>query len=593
MDEARFTDNSAKRYMLMQKQRRTFIKLSAAGAAGLTLLRTNRAFAAWPSSGKLEINPKISNLRVVACNDSAMMKSTPKTTDFSGENTAVDSARVQANMDAMAMSLAQETTPDAAWKAIFRSSKPWESTLVAIKINVIEPRNMPRIAVIEKFCRLFAGFGVPAGNIIVYDGNTQYGSGISNYKTYFSTTDTSKIPGVLSNYSDSLGGTTSAKLPDGSSADCTKDIASGKVDILVNIAVNKGHSLHGGSTLSMKNHFGTFAPNHTNLASYVLAINKSDAIVGGDPVRQQLCFVDSLFANKKDTFGAPDAMPCYLIMGTFGGAVDYLTVKKVREAVLSTTHDSAIVNNFVTSFGYTTSDPQWITVPPASVTPNPGTGGIGGGTGGSTGNPRDAGSDDAKGTGGTGAGGSRATGGAGSGGASGMGGAGTGGRVSGGAGGSTKGSGGVGSGGTSSSSGGRGGSGGSASSVASGGAGGGSGGTIASGGSGGSGSDGSGGASSSSAASSGGVTTSGGSSGSAEPGSDQGCACKVGSSARGGGSGMGLALMLGALFAGQLRRLFVRRETLAEADCRGDNPSSSTADVTGEKSGDVETKEKT
>ena len=27
-------------------------------------------------------------------------------------------------------------------------------------------------------------------------------------------------------------------------------------------------------------------------------------------------------------------MPCYLVMGVFGPAVDYLTVKNIREAVL-------------------------------------------------------------------------------------------------------------------------------------------------------------------------------------------------------------------------------------------------------------------
>jgi len=53
-------------------------------------------------------------------------------------------------------------------------------------------------------------------------------------------------------------------------------------------------------------------------------------------------------------------------MGTFAPAVDYLTVKKVREAVMGATHDASIVNSFMTNFGYTTSDPVWVLVPPGN-----------------------------------------------------------------------------------------------------------------------------------------------------------------------------------------------------------------------------------
>lgn len=56
-------------------------------------------------------------------------------------------------------------------------------------------------------------------------------------------------------------------------------------------------------------------------------------------------------------------------MGTFAPAVDYLTVKKVREAILGCTYDSATVKSFLTSFGYTTDDPEWVLVPPAEDAP--------------------------------------------------------------------------------------------------------------------------------------------------------------------------------------------------------------------------------
>ena len=408
----------------MQKQRRDFLKITAAGAAGLALARANRAFAAWPSTGTLAVNPTISNMRVVGCVDTKMMKSTPQTT-FAAENAAVDSARLQANMDAMAMQLANQTTADAAWKAIFRSGRDWAATKVAIKINSLEPANAAHIAIVQKFCTVIAGLGVPAANIIVYDGQTAYNGKTSNYASYISLTDTTKIAAVLSNQNGSLGGTVSAPIPGGSNATCTAAIANGTIDILINIANNKGHDLMGRATLCMKNHFGTFAPKHD--INYLLNINKSDAILGGTPVRQQLCFVDSLFANKTQNIGIPEVMPCYLVMGVFAPAVDYLTIKKVREEVMGCTHDAATINSYLTTFGYATTDPLWIVVPPASGGTN-----ADGGTG----------PDAAGGAGGSG--GASGSGGARSGGTSGSGGARTGG---------ANGSGGVGSGGTSGSSG--------------------------------------------------------------------------------------------------------------------------------------------
>jgi hypothetical protein len=404
----------------MQKQRRDFLKITAASAAGLALARrADKAFAAWPGTGTLAVNPNIDNMRVVACQDSLMMKNQPASMTFANENAAIDSARVQANMDAMAMQLANQPTADAAWKAIFRSSKAWAATKVAIKVNCIAPQNMASVCVVQKFCNIFAGFGVLPANIIIYDGNTTYGAGISNYNSYFSATDTTKTPGVVSSYNTALGGTISAAIPGGNpaTATCTADIANGTIDILVNIANNKGHTTFGNATLTMKNHFGTFAPNHGAIPDYIFNINKSDAILGGNPVRQQLCFVDSLLANSKINTGNPDKMPNYLIMGVFGPAVDYLTCKKVREPSVAaggmgcTNLVDATINSYVTSFGYATTDPVWVVVPPAG-------GGAGaGGAGGSGGSG---------GTGG-GAGGTSASGGARSGGTSGSGGAASGG----------------------------------------------------------------------------------------------------------------------------------------------------------------------
>ena len=52
---------------------------------------------------------------------------------------------IAANMDQMAMQFAQKTTATDAWSTIFRSSKPWASTKVAIKTNAVDraPRTIP------------------------------------------------------------------------------------------------------------------------------------------------------------------------------------------------------------------------------------------------------------------------------------------------------------------------------------------------------------------------------------------------------------------------------------------------------------------
>jgi hypothetical protein len=564
----------------MQKQRRDFLKIAAAGAAGLALARrANRAFAAWPSTGTLAVNPTIDNMRVVACYDPQMMKSLADSklaATFQNEQTLVDSCQVQANMDAMAMQLAQQTTADAAWKAIFRTGKSsWAATKVAIKVNCIATSNMASLAVVQKFCNIFAGFGVLPANIIIYDGNTTYGAGISNYTPYFSATDTTKTPGVVSSYNTALGGTTNAAIPGGTSAACTADIANGTIDILVNIANNKGHNQAwtGGATLSMKNHFGTFPPTHD--INFLFNINKSDAILGGTPVRQQLCFIDSLLANSKSNTGNPTDQPNYLIMGVFGPAVDYLTVKKVREAVMGATHTETTINSYITTFGYTTTDPVWILAPAASSAAcgGGGTGGAGGssgaggaGSGGTSaaGGARSGGTSAAggarnggtSGSGGVGSGGMNATGGVGSGGASGSGGARSGGTsAAGGAGsGGASGSGGVASGGMSGTGGAR-----SGGTTASGGTPGGGG--AASGGAGGT-----GGAATSSASASGGSATTGGTSAGAGTGGSGG---SEGSTAGGGNSGSGCdvvgvdrrvtrwgaMLAFGAVVAEKLRRL--------------------------------------
>ena len=135
--------------------RRDFLKMTAAGAAGLALARPGMASAAavWPATGALAINPNISNLRVVSCHDPLMITGQTglgnATWNYAGWNAAVNEAKIMSNMDQMAMELTQTTTAAAAWQMIFQkpATKTWGNVIVAIKLNLLGPNNQPRRAV--------------------------------------------------------------------------------------------------------------------------------------------------------------------------------------------------------------------------------------------------------------------------------------------------------------------------------------------------------------------------------------------------------------------------------------------------------------
>jgi hypothetical protein len=350
-----------------ETSRRRFLQMATAGAAGLPFVKLGEVIAenrAW--TPKMAINPDIDNMKVVCCYDPGMLKSGAVMTNFASQNNAVNAEKVYSNLDEMARRLSGKTTSDDAWKTIFRSGKPWADTRVAIKVNCISTLMMPRIAIIAKLCKVLSGLGVQGKNIIIYDGSTN-ANGNDKYSSYCSLTDATKISAMVSNGNDALGGTTPVTIEGWTkSVTCTADIALGKIDILINCAVNKGHdwASNGYYTLCMKNHFGTFGPPssfHGSTPAFI-NINKHDALTGGNPVRQQLCIIDSLTGDKNHSGGNTPVvthLPCRLIMGTFAPAVDYLCVTKVREPVMNATHDATLVNSLLPYFGYAGTDTVW------------------------------------------------------------------------------------------------------------------------------------------------------------------------------------------------------------------------------------------
>ena len=227
----------------------------------------------------------------------------------------------------------------------------------------------------EKICQVLNGFGVPASQIVIYDcstGSTTNNQQMQPWMADFSqgAAGSTKIPGITSNGAVSLGGQTAGvTLPNGTNANCATAIASGTIDILVNIGVNKSHATYtGGMTLCLKNHFGTFAPSHpADTPGLYLAMNKSNPIAGGTPVRQQLCIIDSLWGDycapaQATPQNIPNTRLDRLVMGTFAGAVDYLTVTEIQLGIMNsscpTAPDPLVYPRFLTAFNYATTDPK-------------------------------------------------------------------------------------------------------------------------------------------------------------------------------------------------------------------------------------------
>ncbi len=341
--------------------RRRFLAAAAGGigavacAGPVSAMRRDRPLA-W-SPGK-QVNPAIDNLRVVHCTDPAMIRADPTRWDVRSQNAPVVAERVRANVEAMACALAEKTSSAEAWAAIFRKpeTKAWPEVKVAIKPNG-SGGNMARVAVIDTVCSALAGLGVRPANIRMYGCPrwAEYEAG--GYRPFLGNGLPTEI--VLSHGHDAMGGTVEVETPgpDSETYQCAAALADGSIDILVNIATNKGHMLRtfGGISLTMKNHAGSFVMPLTRHAfgglDYIIEFNRSDLVLGGTPPRQQLCIVDSLWGMTSGPGGVPNARPVSLSMGTFGPAVDWLVAKKVREPLMGCSHPD-FLSDIVTGFGY-------------------------------------------------------------------------------------------------------------------------------------------------------------------------------------------------------------------------------------------------
>jgi len=130
----------------------------------------------------------------------------------------------------------------------------------------------------------------------------------------------------------------------------------------------------------MKNHLGTFINSRerhgcgdasaTGLHSIdaICNINKHPAVLGGNPVRQQLCIIDGLLANGNSAGGSFDTRVDRLIMGTFAPIVDYLTAMRIMKDVMNKPDANNNLPKFLTNFDYAETDAlDWNEYVPAAA----------------------------------------------------------------------------------------------------------------------------------------------------------------------------------------------------------------------------------
>jgi hypothetical protein len=348
-----------------QLSRRQFMKKATILGAGITgfptvLIRKSHGAPAGP----IVVHPNIDNLRVVGVTDPEMTRGPEPRAGWKRQNELVNTTVVWENMDRLACALSKTRSPDDAWRTIFVKPprKSWPDAVVAIKTNNIS-RQHTRSAVMAKICHTLAdGFGVKPSNIHIYD--ACHGGNIRKKSPF-----TGLPAGVR--IEDQWGGSitpTAVPTPWNGNSQCVRHLVDGTVDILINIAMCKGHSSRfGGFTMTMKNHFGTFSPGHGHARSgleYLIAINKTSEILGpvdkrtGEVLfpRQQLCLVDALWASKGGPGGNPTHQPNFMAMGVLSPVVDYQVAIKFRAKTMDWRPNMQATRRMLSEFGYSEGD---------------------------------------------------------------------------------------------------------------------------------------------------------------------------------------------------------------------------------------------
>ena len=348
--------------------RRGFVKQAMVMGTGIAAFPTvliPRARAEW--ARKTRVHPNIDNLRVVGITDTGMTKAVETRIPWARQNELVVEEVVWENIDKLACTLAKTRNSREAWRTIFIKPprKSWSETVVAMKTNNISQQHT-RSAVMAKIVNVLTEcLGVKASNVHIYDACHGYEMG--RYTPFAGISEGCRIE-------DTWGGsTTSTEIPGpwkgrGGKTKCLKHLVDGSVDILINIALCKGHSQRfGGFTMTMKNHFGTFSPkpgHRKGSEDYLIAINQTPEILGSMDKRtgqvlfprQQLCLVDALWASRGGPGGNPSHQPNFIAMGAMSPIVDYQLATKFRGEMMGWQPNREATRRMLLDFGYSESD---------------------------------------------------------------------------------------------------------------------------------------------------------------------------------------------------------------------------------------------
>jgi len=348
--------------------RRQFIKktmVMGATVAAFPTVITSKSRA--KNITKLVVHPNVDNLRVVGITDTAMTKASEPVSPWKVQDNLVVKDVVWKNIDKLACGLAEMGNPAEAWHSIFIKPprKSWSDTVVAIKTNNIAQQHT-RSAVMSKICHtLTHTLGVSPFNIHIYDACH---GGSMREKTAFG-----GLPKGCRVENQWGGSSTLTSIPapwkNGKrQSKCLSHLVDGSVDILINIAMCKGHSPKFGKfTMTMKNHFGTFDPSpghESGGQDYLIAINRTPEILGimdkqREKVlfpRQQLCLIDALWASKSGPGGNPTHQPNFLAMGVLSPIVDYQVATKFRGEKMGWQPNVRMAHRMLTDFGYLERD---------------------------------------------------------------------------------------------------------------------------------------------------------------------------------------------------------------------------------------------
>jgi hypothetical protein len=217
-----------------------------------------------------------------------------------------------------------------------------------------------------KVCRvLVEQMNVKASHVLIYDG--KHGADLVEKTPFTGLPEGCRIVGQW----EGIDAPVPVPAPWGEGdnrADCLRNLAKGEVDILINIALCKGHrDTFGGFTMTMKNHFGTFTPkwgHRFGATDYLLAINKTPQILGDMDARsgavlfprQQLCIVDALWASEQGPKCDTSCQPNRLYMGTFAPVLDYQVATQFRKATMGWAIDEEVTERLLSDFGFQRSD---------------------------------------------------------------------------------------------------------------------------------------------------------------------------------------------------------------------------------------------